>query len=504
MKDRKLKWLEALWYPAVFVFLYIWFAKVHPVVVYDADDWTYLSYVREALPIWGDWNPGKVFPEVVMPFLSTVGMHLLGPLVGDYVRTFTVVHALSISAFITVYVWCLAELLRRLFSLERGCAMLLSGLFLLFHFMVFRYQEANNLYMFHCVDLNCYYNYLIPALISAALLMFLMDNGRFDTFMEGENYLGKGLFWLAVYFAIFSNLTTSGILAAFAGSRLLLALIRLGKKLRIREYIRENSLDLMILGIWFASAVIELSGGRAGSNVMRKSIFERLELSAYFLKETIYFSSRVFWLVVGIITVLTLVSLVRSRGREDTDKTFLSAGTTVLVAGAAMLLYTLLLCAVVEPKYMLRSEYLFGIFFYGFLIVLVAAGYLLKRYPKLAMILPLLLVVLTSTVNTNEQTFQESNKYNVDPVICADISRDILEQVITASEAGERALTLYVPCHVADPYTQDNWPHTLVLMPRIAGALYKQGVIKNPITITEVIPSPEMNQRYGLPIPTND
>lgn len=68
MKKRKLTGFEMAWYLGVFGFLFVWFTQIHPLVVYDADDWTYLAYVRSATPIWGDWNPAKVFPETVMPF----------------------------------------------------------------------------------------------------------------------------------------------------------------------------------------------------------------------------------------------------------------------------------------------------------------------------------------------------------------------------------------------------------------------------------------------------
>ena len=80
MKKRKLTGFELVWYLGVFGFLLVWFTQIHPLVVYDADDWTYLAYVRSATPIWGDWNPAKVFPETVMPFFSTVAVYTLMPL----------------------------------------------------------------------------------------------------------------------------------------------------------------------------------------------------------------------------------------------------------------------------------------------------------------------------------------------------------------------------------------------------------------------------------------
>lgn len=95
MKKRKLTGFELVWYLGVFGFLLVWFTQIHPLVVYDADDWTYLAYVRSATPIWGDWNPAEVFPETVMPFFSTVAVYTLMPLLGDYILAQTVMHALG-------------------------------------------------------------------------------------------------------------------------------------------------------------------------------------------------------------------------------------------------------------------------------------------------------------------------------------------------------------------------------------------------------------------------
>lgn len=500
MKAQKDRLLMAAWYAAAFGFLYIWFSRVHPLMVYDVDDWTYLAYIRSALPLWGDWNPAKVFPEVVMPTISSIAHYALMPLIGDYLRTFTVVHALTVSGAVTIYLWCFSGMLRRLWKLSGLSNVLLSMLFFLFHFLVFRGKGYANLYMFHCVDLNCYYNYLIPALMGASMVMYMLGNEQFEAFVREGSPEKKGLALLILYFTVFSNLTTSGIPAAFAGSVLLLRLLQGRKQFRLKAYCRDNAAYLLILAAWFVSAVFELSGGRAAS-AEQVSLVSRLITSVYLLKEVIFTANPAFWATVIGIVGLTVFFFLRARGKGEAEKQYLPGTVMVLVAAAAMLVYLLLLCAVVDPEYMLRAEYLFGIFFYGFVLVMLAAAYLVRKKPGLLMILPLLLAVLLSQVNTDGRTFQESNKYNIQPQICDAVSRDILDQIMTAAEAGQITMTLYVPYNVADPYTTDNWPHTLELMPRIPGALYEHGLLLNKIAITQVQPTLDMNVKHGLPIP---
>lgn len=501
MNEKKKKLLESIWLICAFSIMYIWFAEVHPLVVYDADDWTYLAYSRLAVPMVGEWNPAKVFPEVVMPFVSTIAYYVLFPIVGDYLRTFTVAHALVVSGFITLYLWCFSGLLRRSYQISGLTNVVLSALFLLFHFLVLRGREEGNLYLFHCVDLNCYYNYLIPGLMGASCVMYMMRNEKWDAFLKSGSMEMKGVACFVLYFTIFSNLTTSGILAAYAGCVLLVNLIGCRKHFKLKEYVKENSAYLLILVVWFVSAAYELSGGRAVEAVENVSFLHQLKLAIYFLKEVLYASNRTFWVVVIGIVLLTVFWFVRARGKGEAEKDFLPVAAATLVAGAAMLVYTLLLCTVVNPMYIFRAEYLFGVFFYGLLIVLLAAGYLVKRCPRLLLVLPILTAVLLSFVNTSGRTFQESNKYNVHADICEAISRDILDQILTADRDGQKEMVLYVPYHVADPETEDNWPHTLILMHRISGVLYKHGITSEYIYIVDVQPSEEMNQRFGLAMP---
>jgi len=85
---------------------------------------------------------------------------------------------------------------------------------------------------------------------------------------------------------------------------------------------------------------------------------------------------------------------------------------------------------------------------------------------------------------------------NLDPAICADISRDLLQQVSTACEAGQTEMDLYVPLWD----TEDNWPHATQLMDRMRYALYAHKIIGYPIDIT-IVPSEKVNQSFHLDIP---
>lgn len=500
MSERSKKLLHAGFYLLVFAFLYLWFSKIHAVVVFDGDDWSYLAYVRKTTPVWGEWNPSKVFPEVIFPFFSTLAAFVLTPLTGDYITAQTIMHAFVISAFITGYLWCFSCLLRRSFPLSRLSAALMMLLFLLFHFLALRSSETDNPYMLYCVDLNCYYNYLLPSLLNSALVMCLLNNPRLDSFLAGGSFVLRGCFYLVVYLAIFSNLPSSGILTAYAGSVLLLYMIRCWKARNWKHFLRDNAFPVGILTAFVISAVFELSGGRAAVASDGSSIIFRIVHSCKNLLGMVLNCNRVFLLCLFVILVAAGIVLITGKTNRKTSNCPVGLCGVLLVSIAAYGAYLVLICAAVNPGSIRRSEYLFGLFFYVTFFAILALGFLLSRYPKILMILPLLVFFLASEADTREKTFLESNFANAHPSVCADISRSLIVQLQEADRSGLSQTELRVPMYVSDPENTDNWPHSYFLMHRIPGTLYAHGLTTRHIDIIPVA-DPAMNEWFHLPLP---
>lgn len=498
-KHRKLPY--AAFFIFIFGFLFLWFSRIHPLIPYDGDDWTYLSYSRLATPIWGDWNPAKVFPEVVYPIFSTIAAFALTPLVGDYITAQTLMHAVVVSAAITGFLWCFARLERQLFSCSRITASVLTILFLALHFLVFRTAEENNVHLLHCVSLNCYYNYLLPMLLNASLVMLLLTSDKIETFVKTGRPELRGLFFFVVYLAIFSNLPASGILAAYAGSRILLSLIRNRKQLKLKPLIEENAFFLGILALWLVSAVFELSGGRAGSAAMGGSILKQLHQTCFLLKNVVLGSNRLFLGFSVIVAAAALVCMLLDGGIRSLNKKFSSVLPVILISTAAMTVYMILLCAAVGPVKIAGTEYLFAIYFHVLLLELLALGYLIERFPRLMLVLPLLTVVLISGINTNGNTFKEINTSGLPAERCGELGRYIIEQYQQADKAGQQELILRLPQFAYDPVNGDNWPYTLSLVHRISDTMYNHGLTSRLIDITPVI-DPEVNRQMHIPLPT--
>ena len=499
MEKTRQKLPYAAFFFLIFAFLFVWFSRIHPLIPFDGDDWTYLSYVRMAVPLWGDWNPAKVFPEVVYPFFATLAAFALTPITGDYLLAQTLMHAFVFSAAITAYLWCFARLMRRVFSCSRVTTCVLTTLFLALHFLVFRTAEENNIHLFHCVSVNCYYNYLLPMLLNASLVMALLTGEPIESFLRTGRPELRGLFFITVYLAIFSNLPASGILAAFAGSRVLLALIRRGKQ--FRSFLRENGFYLGILAAWLVSAVFELSGGRAGAAMGDVSFLSQLRMTCFLLKTVVLESNRLFLIFAGVVAVSAIVYMLLHGGIRRLEPKLAAVLGSFLISAAALTVYMLLLCAAVGPMKIEGSEYLFAIYFHILLLLLLALGYLVEHLLRLMLALPLLTLFLISAINTNGNTFAEINTCGLPAERCAALSRYLIDQYQRADRAGEQEMILHLPQFTADPENGDNWPYTLVLAHRISDTMYNHGLTSRLIDITPVI-DPEVNAQLNIPLPT--
>jgi len=320
------------------------------------------------------------------------------------------------------------------------------------------------------VDLNCYYNYLLPALLNASVVMCLIRNPGLADFLSFGAPAAKGCFYIVVYFAIFSNLPASGILAAWAGSVVLLSLIAHGKVKQWKGIVPENGFPLLVLVAWFISAVFELSGGRAASAGGSTPLYYQLYLACKYLARILLDLNRLYQLAIVLIVATFSVCALTPR-KKDASLPCPGLGVA-LIAAAAFGVYLLMLSSAVGPTAIRRSENLFGLFFFANLCAMLMLTALVSRYPKLMLALPLVTVFLLSGVDTRENTFLESNFAGVRPAVCADISRNLIEQLQTADAQGLTEVELHVPQYVSDPDTEDNWPHSLNLLERLPGTLY--------------------------------
>ncbi|MBR1471924.1 MAG: hypothetical protein IJ600_09830 [Lachnospiraceae bacterium] len=494
--NRNKKMIGILFYAGIFFFCCIFFSQVHPLVPYDMDDWLYVGWRRNAYPLWKDWNPARVFPETFMSLISDLGVFVLKPVFHlEYLHALILAHAMTVGGFITVYMFMFRRFLQKRLRSEEAAAYLLTLLFLLFHFSIFRREHSGNQHLFWTFNLTGYYYYVLPNLMNASLVLFLAGTGR-----EARQRLSlfqQGVLLLAVYLAVFSNLFSSVILAVWFAGEMLSDLwedLQSKRKTKAPIWLREHLWHIGTLALWLVSLVYEANGGRAegaGGIALWESIQKFLAWGGKLNLQTTALS------VLLIAAALAVWCMdCRKAAREKRSKAAVKSGMPipVLIFGTLVsAVFEVLLCAKVGTDKLEICRVIFSVCFFAFMIIFSSAAYLLKRQPYLTVLLPLILYVLLMNTRIGEHVFLEANGIDLDARLCIAIDRDIIEQAIAADRAGLDEALIYVPLEEEE----ENWPHVIRMGSALSQTLYKHGIISRRIDLTAV-PDHAVNERFGL------
>lgn len=473
----------------IFSFIYVFFTKIHPLVIFDFDDWSYIAFNREFIPIIHAWNPAKLFPETFMPLMCNFAAFVIYPITNDYIDCFTIITALVVAIFISLYIYTFAKMIKKVFSLNYSSSILLSVLFFIFHFLLFKSADLNNDYMFLAYNVNCYYNYLIPNLLNCIIVFSLITN-KDNIEKIAPTPLKMGVFLLLIYIAIFSNLYCNIILAVYAGSNLLIKFFdQLKNKINIKDFIKTNFIYIGIIFAWIVSLFFELTGGRAKYSYQENFVpafFKSLEN----MGESILSLNKIIVCIFLIVTIIFLIKFISDIRKKNVDKNTKNLFINLLICEIVIAIYYILISSKVNPIYMLSAEYIYGLWAYYLILVFMFGAYLIKSYPKAIVVFPLLISFFIVELNCSLLTFKESNTHNINPKICKEIDEELIYQIKTADKNGLSEMNLYVPKYDND----DNWPHNYAFGAKMSSALYKHRIIKKSIK-TETIPDKNYNEK---------
>ena len=142
----------------VLAFLLVFFLHYRPLIVDNMDDWTYISFSRAAVPIWKYWNPSRVLPEILMTACAQAAVWFVMPFAGDYVWSISIVAGVFLSLMITLYIGLFARLLADRMHLGAPVTVLVSALFLVFHFKSWMSPWIASQHMFYtgCIT-TCFF-----------------------------------------------------------------------------------------------------------------------------------------------------------------------------------------------------------------------------------------------------------------------------------------------------------------------------------------------------------
>lgn len=492
------KRLFSLYGMGILIAMLIFFLRAHPLIVFDTDDWLYIYYTRPPFLLWGDWNPSRILPEVFMPLCSQLAVWLIYPFSGDYIASLSLMHGTVLSLFITGYVLAFTLFVQKKLHASFACSVTVGTLFLLMHFWIFRNADSGNAFLFAAADTTCIFYYTIPSLLNLTLI-FLFESFPFLTDLHDRSRLWlKGIVIALVYFAVFSNLYSSYLLAIWAGVDFLytgglLLSSRKENTCTAPTLVSRILYECAIILAWFTSVVFEFSGGRADS-LGERPFMESLSLTFSLAKERIsncnpVFSGFVFFTLI-VFFIEILVNFVRKRSQSSTLLWF-AKGVLVLTLCAV---YLLLCGAKTNPFYIPRSDVQMGLHSIGFVILCGIIIHFVQAYSsKLLVPVALFLVFVCFQINTDGVTFADTSCANSSWQTCYAYSRYIVEELTRAEQEHLTDYELHVPFF----NDGDNFPIGVYGSMRFGNALLCHGVLSRSINVT-LIPDANINARFGF------
>ncbi|MBO6259343.1 MAG: hypothetical protein J6N47_00790 [Lachnospiraceae bacterium] len=482
--ERKHKIAEAAFWLAALGFLCVFFAVIHPLQVWDGDDWLYISWHRNAYPLWKAWNPSRILPETFMSMVAGVGVYAVYPFTKDYLQSITLINALAISLSIVIYMYMFFRLVRNRSDAGKLAAYMLTAFFLLFHFSIFRRFRSDNTYMFYASNLTGYFFYVLPNVLNASLVLYFMGN-KDGSFLTGKKR--DGFVILLVYLAVFSDFFQTIILISYMGARILFDLIK------NKKVCRSMIFPASVIAVWFISIFFEVNGGRAASNSGQIPLSESIKL---FFGWTSSLNLQTAAVMTGMTVLGIILFVIKKKNERDEVKPVWEQTLIAATCAAVSSVFLILLCSVTGSEHMQRSGVIFAVAFFGFIIAFMSAVAVLKDFPKGIIVMPLLFYILLSNTYFGTHTFRETNWQGYSPAVCKALMDDYIDQLKKADECGATSVDLRVPEFFFEA-DGDNWPHAYGMGNAMADTLYAHGVLTHEMDVT-VCPDPSMNVEYHL------
>lgn len=478
----------------VFLFFYVFYTRVEPIMVSDPDDWTYIGYTRVPVPLWKNWNPAKVMPETLEGILGSVAAFFVYPIIGDYIGSFTYVFAATVAFGVTLYTLIMAKLTEYVITNSRNDAIVASFLSLVVHFLVFRQDSGeNNKFLLTASNLNCFCNYILPMLLNAILAMWLIGNFAMEHDADdiinaikdnNKEFYRYGFLLLILYFAVFSNMASNIVLIAPC-SYIMFARFVDYRKARIESagqiqkvsafiFLKRNILYCYIFALEIVTLFYEANGGRAESlDVDWKNAFSNTIKDLQWVYGQ---RNRLICACLGMICLIGILLIFTSRSKP-LKKTLIAAYYSLFVTW----IYMFLLFARIGNNKIARSENVFTLLFFMLLITCVMIGYLLSK-SKVAQCASVMVAGILFLYACGGRYEPSDSYYNGDAETCYAVNNSIINQFVLADKQRMDVFELHIPADGLGYYSFSG--------ERIATTLYKHKIVSSihhPVLVLEDI-----------------
>lgn len=486
---------SSVFYFILFCIVFYFFAKVHPLFVFDTDDWLYVQDSRDgqAWPVWELWNPTKIFPEFLMPAVSWLSLIFVYPFSNDYIGSLSIGYAFSLSVFVLSSAIFLHRLLNVIFKSSFFESFLCTVLFVAFLF--FPIFKKDTVYLLHAADVTCVFNYTIPALLNISLCFFLLYSDS-KALLDGV-FKKLSILIFVLYFCLNSNLFQSIILVSFAIASIIISLISNWKKtktLGVITLIKDNYLFAGIVLYWIVVLLYEANGERASeahSDLFSLSYLDTL--SCLWLRIKRLHSFYLFLLLTNLLGGLLYFLRSRKNKVNHEDLNYIRVIKLLFISFVVTLTFVFLLCSKVGASYIARPDVAISYLISLLGMSIISVMYLLKRIKVLITIFPILVMIVAFYTIFSSVKYSETS-YISGPISAAkQIGSDIVDKIVNAADNGLEHIEISIPKF----NDGDNFPLANYGVNRIPKALFFHSIIRKQIDVKFIL-DPSMNKKYHI------
>lgn len=501
LKFDKDKIITAIFFISIFIILFVFYKVVCPIIPNDTDDWGIMSHFREPIPLWKDWNPSRVFPEIFLPLILYFTSYIVMPFNNDFIESLSFTMALVMGIIVTIYIFLFYLTIKKKFKLSNIESLLFAGFFFALHFIALNGSSTGHLFI--SINLCNYFYYLVPSIMGAILVMYFIYNDIGSDYrikkLNASKLIKFGILIVLIYLCIFSNVTNSILFVSYVGTKLIINYIK-SKNKNLVKFIINNRFYCLILVAWIISLIYTANGGRVSSVKQGITFSSQLKLVLdYFYTFVLLKIDRKFLIlfVVSIISFIVVYFINKNTNKiEDNDKKYKETMIIAIFSTIITIAFLALILADSSEDYILRyiarGDVEINYFFYIIFAEITSLIYLTKKCNKLYIILPLLLFILNIYAVNYIITIYPKYALNTNPYNIATVKKIdyyIIEQFKKADENGEDYLELHVPKYG----TSDNWPFASYAGNSISNTLYRAKVTSKLIK-TKIIPDENVNE----------
>jgi len=465
----------------LFIGLVIYYTAVNPIV-----PWFGCDFAALASPT--TWDAGRETPKLTGQIIGFISAFIFYPISGNYIGSIVFAVALFMAAIITALYVFVYRFFKRLVP-EKGnkiTANLVAFLFIIICFSLFKTDpEGGNMYLFYTFRLTSVFYYVFPAILNSIFVLWLFTrrlDGKSNTFGEMPIALAC---WLAVaiYFCIFSVLFGGLILVTYCVFEFLPLLIKSirEEKQPFKKFLDSAWLYLTIFAMFIVYWIMEITGGRA-LYLVKRTVKTSLSVSIHdtFVNFWNLLSDINIMFAVAGVLIIALYLIIRRR--EISIDILRLAGCFGLI----FILYMGAFC-ISGSAYAASTEFTFGFWFFGILLVLAAGVLLVQKFDKAIIAIPLIVALALPSLflpyllsngrfdyKKPEQTYYIGTTGQQKIVYI----NEVLADIIAADKEGKDKVTV---TYDKTKFTMGNFNDQYEVL--LGQALYYQGIISKPMKI---------------------